>query len=75
MSFLIQICILVHLTKIFLDTFPNSKIVTGKEAFFLQYSERKYQYAVLNYDKFSQEESPNLILRLGKQKVHFIILG
>ena len=32
------------------------------------------QYAVLNYDKFSQEESPNLILNLGEQRVDFIIL-
>ena len=26
-----------------------------------KYDEGKYQYLVLNYDKFSQEESPNLI--------------
>jgi hypothetical protein len=29
---------------------------------------------ILNYDKFSQEESPNLILNLIKQTVDFIIL-
>jgi superfamily II DNA or RNA helicase len=28
----------------------------------------------LNYDKFSQEDSPNLILNLAKQKIDFIIL-
>jgi superfamily II DNA or RNA helicase len=57
-----------------LDTFPDSKVITGKDAFYLQYSEKEYQYAVLNYDKFSQEESPNLILTLSKQFVDFVIL-
>jgi superfamily II DNA or RNA helicase len=56
------------------DTFPNSKVITGKDAFDIQYSEKEYQYAVLNYDKFSQDESPNLILDLIKQKVDFVIL-
>jgi len=57
-----------------LDTFPNSKVITGKDAFNIKYSEKEYQYAVLNYDKFSQEESPNLIIKLAKQKVDFVIL-
>jgi superfamily II DNA or RNA helicase len=57
-----------------LDTFPNSKVVTGKDAFYLQYPEKEYQYAVLNYDKFSQDESPNLILTLSKHRVDFVIL-
>jgi superfamily II DNA or RNA helicase len=57
-----------------LDTFPNSKVITGKDAFYIQNSEKQYQYAVLNYDKFSQEESPNLILKLAKQKIDFVIL-
>lgn len=57
-----------------LETFPNSKVVTGKDAFNIQYSQREYQYAVLNYDKFSQEDSPNLILNLAKQRVDFVIL-
>jgi superfamily II DNA or RNA helicase len=57
-----------------LDTFPNSKVITGKDAFYIEYSKKEYQYAVLNYDKFSQEDSPNLIIELAKQKVDFIIL-
>jgi hypothetical protein len=57
-----------------LDTFPNSKVITGKDAFQLQYNDKEYQYGVLNYDKFSQEDSPNLILSLSKQKVDFVIL-
>ena len=56
------------------QTFPDSKIVTGREAFYIQYSKNKYQYAVLNYDKFSQENSPNLILNLANQRVDFVIL-
>ena len=39
-----------------------------------KYDEGKYQYLVLNYDKFSQEESPYLILNLAKQKVDFVVL-
>jgi putative methyltransferase/type III restriction/modification enzyme restriction subunit/helicase-like protein/integrase-like protein len=57
-----------------LDTFPNSNVITGKDGFSTQYSENQYQYAVLNYDKFSQEESPNLILNLAKQMIDFVIL-
>jgi len=57
-----------------LDTFPNSKVITGKDAFYIQNSEGQYQYAVLNYDKFSQEQSPNLILNLAKKKIDFVIL-
>lgn len=57
-----------------LDTFPNSTVITGKDAFYIQNSEKQYQYAVLNYDKFSQVESPNLILNLAKQKIDFAIL-
>ena len=57
-----------------LDTFPNSKVITGKDAFYIENSKKEYQYAVLNYDKFSQEDSPNLIIELAKQKVDFIIL-
>jgi superfamily II DNA or RNA helicase len=57
-----------------LDTFPNSKVITGKDAFYIEYSKKEYQYAVLNYDKFSQEDSPNLIIELAKHKADFIIL-
>ncbi len=60
--------------KNIVEIFPNSKVITGKEAFYAKYDESKYQYLVLNYDKFSQEESPNLILRLVKQKVDFVVL-
>ena len=57
-----------------LEIFPNSEVITGKESFFTTYSEKYYQYLVLNYDKFSQEDSPNLILNLAKQKIDFVIL-
>jgi superfamily II DNA or RNA helicase len=56
------------------EIFPDSKIITGKEAFYAKYDENKYQHLVLNYDKFSQEDSPNLILNLAKEKIDFIIL-
>ena len=57
-----------------LEVFPDSQVITGKESFFTTYSEKDYQYLVLNYDKFSQEESPNLILNLAKQKIDFVVL-
>jgi superfamily II DNA or RNA helicase len=61
-------------TKSITEIFPNSNVVSGKGAFYTKYSESKYQYLVLNYDKFSQEYSPNLILTLAKQKVDFVVL-
>jgi hypothetical protein len=56
-----------------LEIFPDSIVITGKEAFYGKYDENKHQYLVLNYDKFSQD-SPNLILNLVKQKVDFVVL-
>ena len=57
-----------------LDTFPSSKVITGRDAFDVQRSQNEYQYIVLNYNKFSQEDSPNNIIKLSKQKVDFVIL-
>lgn len=57
-----------------LEVFPDSQVTTGKDSFFATYSKNDYQYLVLNYDKFSQEESPNLILKLGSQKIDFVIM-
>jgi superfamily II DNA or RNA helicase len=57
-----------------IEIFPDSHVITGKEAFYQKYNEIKHQYLVLNYDKFSQEDSPNLILNLAKQKVDFVVL-
>ncbi|HXW11662.1 MAG TPA: DEAD/DEAH box helicase family protein, partial [Nitrososphaeraceae archaeon] len=57
-----------------LDIFPNSKVIIGKESFYIKYSVSEYQYAVLNYDKFSLDEAPNHILTLTKQNVDFVIL-
>jgi superfamily II DNA or RNA helicase len=56
------------------EVFPDSKVSTGKDSFYATYLEDEYQYLVLNYDKFSQERSPNVILNLGKQKIDFIVL-
>ena len=56
------------------EIFPHSKVITGKDAFYQTYNENEYQYLVLNYDKFSQEDSPNLILNLAKEKVDFVVL-
>jgi superfamily II DNA or RNA helicase len=57
-----------------LEIFPDSKAITGKEAFYAKYNDIKHQYLVLNYDKFSQEDSPNLILKLAEEKVDFVVL-
>jgi N12 class adenine-specific DNA methylase len=57
-----------------LEIFPDSQVILRKEAFYQKNDENKHQYLVLNYDKFSQEESPNLILNLAKQRVDFVVL-
>jgi len=56
------------------EAFPDSIIITGKDAFLTKYNENKHKYLVLNYDKFSQEDSTNLILNLVKEKIDFVIL-
>ena len=58
------------------EAFPDSSVTPGKKAFDAERdeSENKTQYLVLNYDKFSLDDSPNLILELGKQKIDFVIL-
>ena len=61
-------------TRNILEIFPDSTVTTGKEAFNSKYDESRFQYLVFNYDKFSQQDSPNLILKLVKEKVDFIIL-
>ena len=60
-------------SKSIMEIFPDSNVVTGKDAFYERY-EITYKYLVLNYDKFSQEDSPNLIITLAKQKIDFIVL-
>ena len=57
-----------------LQVFPNSNVVTGRATFYVKNSQKEYQYLVLNYDKFSQEDSPNVILSLAQQRIEFIIL-
>jgi superfamily II DNA or RNA helicase len=54
--------------------FPNSKVITGKPAFDAKYDENKYQYLVLNYDKFSQDDSEDLIKKLVKERIDFVVL-
>jgi superfamily II DNA or RNA helicase len=60
--------------KNIVEIFTNSKVITGKKAFYAKYDNNKYQYLVLNYDKFNQEDSTNLILNLVKEKIDFVIL-
>jgi superfamily II DNA or RNA helicase len=57
-----------------LQIFPDSVVITGRQAFYVTFNQKTHQYLVLNYDKFSQEDSPNLILNLVKQTVDFIVL-
>ena len=56
------------------EAFPDSEVLTGKGAFDAKYDENKHQYLVLNYDKFSQNDSPNLISKLVQQKIDFLVL-
>ena len=61
-----------------IDAFPDSNVITGKEAFYFnaQYNNQQQRnYLVLNYDKFSQDDSPNLIINFVDQnRVDFVIL-
>ena len=54
--------------------FPNSKVITGKPAFDPKYDVKMHQYLVLNYDKFSQDDSQSLILKLVKERIDFVVL-
>lgn len=57
-----------------MEAFPDSSVITGKPAFNTKCDESKHQYLVLNYDKFSQDYSNNVILNLVKQKIDFLVL-
>ena len=54
--------------------FSNSYTFTEKKAFDTLRDPRRYQYVILNYDKFNQNDSPNLIYKLMQQKIDFVIL-
>ena len=56
------------------EIFPDSVIVSGKDAFYVKPVRTKHTYAILNYDKFNQLESPNLILNLVNEKIDFVVL-
>ncbi len=55
-------------------TFPNSNTFIGKKAFSTLRDPRKNQYIILNYDKFNQNYSTDLIYKLMQQKIDFVIL-
>jgi SNF2 family DNA or RNA helicase len=52
----------------------GSSVLQGKQAFYAIYNENVYQHLVLNYDKFNQNYSKNLILKLAEQRIYFVIL-
>jgi SNF2-related domain/Phage-integrase repeat unit len=54
--------------------FPDSKVITGKPAFYTKYAGNVHQYLVLNYDKFSQPFSEPFLLNLVKQKINLVVL-
>jgi superfamily II DNA or RNA helicase len=57
-----------------IEAFRNSMVTTGKEAFNVKRDESRYQYLIVNYDKFSQDYSDNVILTLVQQKIDFLVL-
>jgi superfamily II DNA or RNA helicase len=65
--------------------FPDSLVYTSadpidleggisRKAFSIKRKESKYQYVVINYEKFSLGDSRQLILDLTNQKIDFVIL-
>ena len=63
-----------HWEKQIIDVFPDSEIISRKDAFFVKRKPNKNTYAILNYDKFNQPTSANLIAELSKEKIDFVIL-
>jgi superfamily II DNA or RNA helicase len=62
-------------SKVIVEVFPNSKVITGKPAFYWKHDGKaSYTYLVINYDKFSQNNSKYLVALLVKQKIDFIVL-
>ena len=57
-----------------LEIFPDSIVISRKDAFSAVYDESKFQYLVINYDKLNQESTENDVLKLIKQKVDFVNL-
>ena len=55
-------------------TFPDSIIQKRKEAFNEKYDEYRHKYLIINYDLFSQPYSSNLVLKLVKQRIDFVVL-
>ena len=56
------------------ESFPDSKIVSGKDVFDVKYNKSVHQYLVLNYDKLNQENSVRQILKLSHERINFVIL-
>ncbi|HEY4681515.1 MAG TPA: integrase repeat-containing protein [Nitrosarchaeum sp.] len=63
-----------HWEKQIMEIFPDSEVITGKDAFFAKRQQDKHLYAVVNYDKFNQPDSPNLLSNLSKEKIDFVVL-
>jgi len=60
--------------KVIEKVFPNSKIITKREAFSVVRDTNQFQYLIINYDQFNQTYTENNIIKLGSQKIDFVIL-
>jgi hypothetical protein len=54
--------------KNIVEIFPDSKVKTGKEAFYAKYNENKHQYLVLNYDNSARKTLQTLSYLLQNKK-------
>jgi len=63
-----------HWEKNAKQIFSDSEVITHKDVFSAKRDESKFQYWVLNYDKFNQPKSRDNIEILGKQKIDFVVL-
>ena len=66
--------VVIQWNKIIKDSFSDSIVVTGKNAFYEKRDETKHKYLIINWDKLNQNSSNDLILELKSQKIDFIIL-
>ena len=56
------------------EIFPDSEIISGKDAFFAKRKPDRHTYAIINYDKLNQPNSAELIAELSNEKIDFVIL-
>jgi len=56
------------------NVYPDSVVKIKNEVFDSKYESNQYQYLVMNWDKLNQPYVQNKLIKLGSQKIDFVIL-